>query len=95
MSEKYNHDWEKMVKEQQESGKSIKDFCAEKGFKENTFYTRRKKLRELKFIRILPKKQESGKGELTVKYGELSILVGPDTCLTTLQSLFSLLGIIK
>jgi mRNA-degrading endonuclease HigB of HigAB toxin-antitoxin module len=58
---KYN--WPQIIEEQKVSGKTVKAFCAEKGFHENTFYKYRAKHKKNKhsipasFIKIEPGKE--------------------------------------
>ena len=39
-------DWSSMIQERQASGLSIKNWCAERGLSENTYYYRLRRLRE-------------------------------------------------
>ncbi len=58
-----NWNWPKLIEEQKQSGKTIADFCNEKGIHYTSFYKNRKKLQGSRFVEIKnPRSHLFGKG---------------------------------
>ncbi len=50
-----NWNWPELIEEQKQSGKTISEFCADKGVHYTSFYKNRKKLKKSSFIEIKQK----------------------------------------
>ena len=97
MGQKLSIDWEKTIREQRESGESIKAFCKSRGFNPATFYNHRNKLHEKDFVQVVPRKEKDTgtPGKITLHYKDLQILVEKDFCKETLLQVLTFLREMK
>ncbi len=72
-----NWNWSELIEEQKLSGKSISEFCNEKGVHYTSFYKNRKKLSKSSFIEIKPHKKKSKvlETEIRLKYKDFSLKI--------------------
>ena len=70
-----NWNWPELFEEQKQSGKTISEFCEEKGVHYTSFYKNRKKLRKNNFVEIKQKAPAVKKqgAFLTLRYHDFSI----------------------
>ena len=86
-------DWGEVAAEQKGSGKTIKDFCKEKGIHPYTFYRHRKKIENSELIEVQVVKRTIRENPIMLKYHDVSIVLQSGFCKRTLKDLFSVLGI--
>jgi len=88
-----NWNWPKLIEEQKHSGKTIADFCNEKGIHYTSFYKNRKKVQGSRFVEIkIKEKQPVSEQPLILKYKDFSLEI--PTCFNkqTLKDFLSVMG---
>jgi len=86
--------WPELIEEQKQSGKTISEFCTEKGVHYTSFYKNRKKLQKSSFIEIKPKAPvlKTQENTLVLRYKDFSLDLGSGY---DRQSLTDLLKILR
>jgi hypothetical protein len=93
MAKNKNINWPEYLAEQKQSGKTIVDFCKEKGIHPNTFYSARKKYEHSNpFIEITVPKEQENRKTIELNRNGYTISVEPGFCEATLKKVLSLLG---
>ena len=85
--------WSEIIAEQEASGKSIKAFCMKKRIHPNTFYKKRKEIRNNNFVEITIREEKGGEGPVILKYREYSVVLLPGFSKQTLRDLLSVTGV--
>ena len=85
--------WGEVTAEQKSSGKTIKDFCNDKGIHPHTFYRPRKQLESSELIEVQVVERTIRENPIMLKYHDVSIVLQSGFCKNTLKDLFSVLGI--
>ena len=95
MARKLNIDWDKAIQEYKESGKSLAQFCKEKGFSANTFYLNRQKLKKQGFVKINPVSAMTHTSSIKMEYKGITIPLEEGFSPGLLQQILSALGLEK
>jgi transposase-like protein len=83
--------WSKLIAEQEASGRTVEEFCRERGRGKCSFYRWRKRLREdgaVRFARVETRPTEGSRGEATLELVLISgerLRIGPGVDAATLQ----------
>ena len=96
MGYRLNVDWQALMLEHKQSGKTVKDFCREKGFSVNTFYINRQKLNDKGFVKLNLQMQNTSCCEsIKLEYQGLHVFLEEGFSKELLHDLFEVLGIIR
>ncbi len=78
MKKRQTQDWAALLLEQEQSGKSIANFCKDKGIHYSSLYKHRKKIQDSKFVEIKVKYKPKSKiteDLIVLNYKEFSIKI--------------------
>lgn len=78
MKKRQTQDWAALLLEQEQSGKSIADFCKDKGIHYSSLYKHRKIIQDSKLVEIKVKhkpESQSTEAPIVLNYREFSIKV--------------------
>lgn len=91
---KRRHDWQRVLEEHRVSGKSVKEFCAEREIHPNTFYKMRQlsRTRELVEIRRTPAAESADASPLEVRTGQYGVMVRRGFDRDCLKSVLEVIG---
>lgn len=93
MGKRKTINWKAFVAEHQRSGKSVAEFCKEKGIHPNTFYSARKKCKhEQEFVEIKVTQEEINEKAITLHRKGFEISLEPGFCVSTLKKVLTVLG---
>jgi len=87
--------WPELIEEQKQSGKTISEFCAEKGVHYTSFYKNRKKIKKSSFVEIkqkAPAVLKHRNPSMVLRYKDFSLDLGSGY---DRQSLTDLLKILR
>ena len=87
--------WESIIAEWEESGRTQKEFCFEKGISRNTFHYHRKKLKQKKqkFVEVRRVEIPAKEIEILLTKGEVRITLQSDFCEQTLARVLRIVGV--
>lgn len=83
--------WEEILAEYKGSGKSVREFCKDKGLHANTFYLNRKKHRDTGFVEVQVQEHAFPIKPIILRFNDISIELQPGFCKNTLREILAVL----
>lgn len=92
MTKRKVYNWKELISAQERSGKSVREFCKEKGITANLFYVTRKKLHAQKFVEVELRETSIQKKPIILTYRGIRIEIQAGFCKQPLGEVISVVG---
>jgi hypothetical protein len=92
MTKRKAYNWKEIIPAQERSGKSVHEFCKEKGITANLFYVNRKKLHAQGFVEVEIREAGVKKKPIVLTYQGIRIEIEAGFCKEALREVLAVIG---